>query len=265
MDVNRIRKSHWPTPLVIVGFIAGAVLFTTPASGATIIATFHDVSPSQSLSYIVNGNPASTVAGRFNWTRLDDPLGGDWDSTPVPGQDFFSFCIELVQTLALGNDYTYTVADLEDAPIPDNAPTSGPMGVVRAADIFDMWSAQIIFGLDITGAWDWDNATHVAAMQTAIWEIVHDTAGGAHSLAAGNFQATTVAPFVTLAQTFLDALGTHGPPLSNLKAMASESAQDQTFVTLASTSVEIPTPLAFGLGLPVILGFIGRRQTTHAA
>jgi len=233
------------TTCVFVGALASVALFSNVASAATIEAKLIDVSPSQTLDYNFDGANKSTTAGTFNWLRT----GGDWPHVPAVNSNFVTFCIELIQSIQGGVTYTYTVADLEDAPIPDNAPLSGPMGVTKADYIMELWSDQVILG-----GGNLSNADFAAAMQTSIWEIVYDDG---LDLGSGTFQTVTTGGFVDDAQGFLDELD-GSTLLVTMKAMTSITAQDHTFLTVIPT-IDIPAPMAFGMGL-VGLGLIGRRR-----
>jgi len=230
--------------------LAGAMLFSSAASAATIDATFNGVSPKRNLTYTIDGGTTTptTQAGTFNWYRT----GGSWAGTPNVNTNFITFCIELVQNIATGNTYTYRVAFLKDAPIPDNAPISGPMGVVKADYIMELWSDQIILG-----GGNLADPNFVAAMQTAVWEIVYDDG---LDLGSGTFQAISDGGFgfAASAQGFLDALD-DSVILVDMRAMSSETLQDQTFLTVVPTGEDIPVPAALAMGLPA-LGLISRRR-----
>ena len=245
--------------LIALGLFAGDALFSEAASGATITATFQDVDPGQSLSYTLAGNAHTTVAGRFNWVRSDDPNAGSWPNPPAPGQAFFTVCIELVQNLALGAEYTYNVQLLASAPIPDNAPVSGPMGQAKADLIMDLWTNRIL----LAPAGSVDDTNHMASMQTAVWEIVYeDIATNGLNLGTGAFTAAgSSGPFVATAQTWLDQLGTLVPPLITLVAMTNDTQQDQTFLTVIPTGDPIPAPAAV-MAAPLVGALAMRRRRT---
>jgi hypothetical protein len=246
--------------LVVLGLFAGDALFTSTASGATITATFQDINPDQTLSYTLAGNPSTTVAGRFNWVRSADPNAGTWPHPPAPGQSFFTFCIELIQNLAIGAEYTFDVKLLANAPIPDRAPLSGPMGNAKADMIMDLWTNRIL----LAPAGSIDDPNHVAAMQTAVWEVVYeDIAANGLNLSTGDFTAAASSgPFVPLAQTWLDQIGTLLPPIITLVAMTSDTQQDQTFLTVIPTGEVIPAPVAAVGAVPLLAALVRRRRPT---
>ena len=219
--------------------IAGVIMLSGLASAATIDATFAGINPSQSLTLWSQGvGQLTTSAGAFNWLRT----GGDWQNPPLVNDAFITFCIELVQSIQSGQNYTYTVADLSTAPVPHGAPLNGPMGDVKAGYIEELWATR--FNTLVT-------ADDFAAMQTTVWELVYDTD---LDLTTGTFKAITVAPFVTLAQTFLDGLTGTPPQGTVIKAMTSPNRQDQTFLTT------MPTPSAALAVLPLLLfGALRRR------
>lgn len=249
MFKHRIREVRIrPPTLVLVGMLAGTVLFSGVASAATIEATFDGVSPGKSFQYKLGDASAptkTTTAGKFNWTRT----GGTWAFDPLGV--FHTFCIELVQNIAPSSSYTYDVILLQNAPIPDDAPLGGPMGITKANYIKELWLEQVLAG-------DMNDADHVAAIQVAFWEVVYDD--DLSLSGATGFRAVTSAGFVTTAQTWLDSLG---DPFGNLNihAMASTTHQDQAFLSVTGTSEEIPVPAALAMGLPA-LGLIGRRRLT---
>ncbi len=225
--------------------VAVAVLLAgfAPASAqaATVTAKLNSVT-GQSFKYKLGASDLTTTAGIFDWTRT----GGDASN---PTGDFKSFCVELDQTLSLGNTFTYEIIATSEGPKPGLALGAGPMGQTKADMLAKLWAAHFDQAL-------LSNA-NAAAFQVAVWEIVYD---GNLDLFDGGFQARYTnlgsAPvFVQTAQSWLDGLG-NLTEMAALRVMSNGSRQDQL--------VMVPLPAAAWAGLSLIGAVAMRRKLRRA-
>ncbi len=219
------RYNRYAMKSTIFGCAAAALICSTAAHADIVEAQFDSVTPSQAVSYSLNGGASysNTTGGMFNWTRL----GGDYAGMGAQG-NFITFCIELSQHISYGGQYTYDVIDLDEAPRP---------GVGMGTENADLLSE--LFGRHYDAGF---NNTDAAAFQVAVWEIVTD---GDLSLADGDFRVQDTGSFVDQAQTWLTSLDGTGPQM-DLKAMSNPNAQDQVFVVPAPGALVL---MAGGLGL----------------
>jgi hypothetical protein len=228
---------------VLVGGLLAAAAVSSSASAATVIADVLSVNPGSSLTYTLEGGPATTtLAGVFNWNRTGGTFG------PEIGAAFNSFCIELTQTVQPLVSVTFDVIPLENGPLPGSVSSGGlaGMGVTKASNLKKLWAEY------------YDDAllsnNNAAAFQTAVWEIVYDPA---LDLASGDFQAVQSSPgvyvdsHVPTAVTWLSSLA--GLTVeANLAALTNDRWQDQVVV--------VPEPTLGGLiMLSALAGYRRRR------
>ncbi len=195
---------------------AGTVTFLGYANGSAPI-NFAVTAPATS---------GSTGAGGFS-TQLNS------------GPTFASFCIDLYQHLGFNTAYTdYTAVA---------ANSFGFLNPNAAADLGRLFTAY--------GAVSTTSSTKSAAFQTAIWEIVDETAAGPYSLTSGNAKFTGNAAALAQASQWLAALGTMNTV--NLTVLHSDIHQDVIFAT-----TPVPEPGTYALmaaGLAA-MGFVARRR-----
>jgi hypothetical protein len=161
------------------------------------------------------------------WTRTSGV-------TLAEGNHFDTYCIEILQDVYLGSNYTFTLGTLPDAPHPgDQVPTVGTgtgMGSVKADLISELWADHFSPTLD---------AADSAAFQLAIWKIIYTpatesgpqpldldlTTGALKALGASN------GSIIGTAQTWLNGLtGLDSAPHASLVALSSDNYQDQITV-----------------------------------
>jgi hypothetical protein len=197
---------------------------------AEITATFHGVDPGRGVEVSLDGGDTSreTRAGKFNWTKDS----GDYDG--VDG-DFSSFCIELVEQVGNGNQYTFGIETTADAP---NTMPPG-MGAAKA-DLLSEYFGRFI---DVA---DMSSNKEMAAFQLGVWEIVYDDG---LDLEDGDFRVMSDGNENALAQSWLNALDGSGPRIG-LDALVAEGIQDQ---------VVVPEPASLVMALAAMLVAMRRR------
>jgi hypothetical protein len=149
----------------------------------------------------------------------------------VNGSAFLSYCIELAQSFSFGTSYkNYAAVPLA------SAPNTSPMGATKAMDL------ALLIGKNFADSFS--STVKTAAMQIAIWEIVHETAatysvtGGLFNVNAGNANVNAAR---TLANTWLAEL----PGLTATAPMvAFGSPTNQDFITV----VPVPPSVALFAG-----------------
>jgi hypothetical protein len=195
-----------------------------------VLGTTGFVSGSQSISLSLNGTPMSPATGGF---------AGTWNAGSI-----VYWCIELNQYFGFGGSYSdYT------ASIPNNALFS-LLGQLFTEAYGDARS----------------DATHSAAFQLAIWEIVYD---GDLDLSAGGFKATGGnAATIAMAQGWLNHLGDFS---DNYNLVLLHSATHQDFVTFGTPfsnikRFDVPEPAPLALLSAALLAIVAiRRRSTRRA
>lgn len=230
---------------------------TTFASADTIKAKLQSVS-GQSVSYTLGGNSqANTTAGRFNWVRATDnpaTLGvneaGTFPLDPTPAGDlFYSFCIDLAQTVSYNTLYEFNVE--EDLTKDHQNSPYQPLDSVIAGNITRFFGAILPdFGAALTNV-------EAAAVQISLWEIIFENPVNALDVTKGNIKFANNAAALTLATTYLTTFQSYnGDGATGLYAMNNPRQQDQIIQVPGDPNIEeVPEPASYvlmGLGLLAI-------------
>ncbi|MBX3388336.1 MAG: PEP-CTERM sorting domain-containing protein [Phycisphaeraceae bacterium] len=179
----------------------------------TVEATYIDTNPGVWGMVSVNsgGSFAGPVkAGQFNWQRT----GGSY--TGLTGT-FATFCLEVHQDIFPGNNYTYEVNTVANAPLPINVLFGTPMGAVKADKIAELYGR--FFGGLVSN-------DDYAAFQLSVWDFVYD---GGDGVSNGVFQAQGFGAAMAQANAWIAAVDGTGPRMSGLLALSSDDWQDQIF------------------------------------
>lgn len=163
------------------------------------------------------------------------------------GAAFLSYCIELAQSFSFGTSYTnYSVV-----PVPA-APNTLPMGPVKAIDLARLVAENFTDSFTST--------VKSAAMQLAIWEIVHETSG-TYGVTGGTFNVNAGNTNVNSARILADEWLAELPGLSAVAPMiALGSPTRQDFITV----VPVPPSIALFSG-GLLFGLWGVRRRHRAS
>ncbi|MBS0187987.1 MAG: PEP-CTERM sorting domain-containing protein [Planctomycetes bacterium] len=197
-----------------IAAVAGIAGVCSLASAAfTVQATYIDTNPGVwgkvSLDSGVNYE-GPVKAGQFNWQRTGGTYSG------LQGT-FATFCIEVHQDIFPGNNYTYDVNTVANAPLPINLLYGTPMGAVKADKISEL------YGRFYSGLASNDD---YASFQIAIWDIIYDNGDGVNN---GIFRAINFGVALGQADAKIAAIDGTGPRMSGLGALSSDDWQDQIF------------------------------------
>lgn len=162
---------------VCAAAVAGAVLLAGAAGAATVEATYTGISPGGAVAGVVPNKTINRGAGGiFNFTRT----GGD---APVllpgagsPDNYFIGICIEFneaIGTAPVGSTHTWTMKDLDKAPVTANNSLPNGMGPTKA-DHLRLLLGQVLPDFELANLLEYKAAL---ALQVAVWEIVHETSG----------------------------------------------------------------------------------------
>jgi PEP-CTERM motif len=204
-------------------------------------------------------NPLEFVDVNGNVTGYAGVIQATLDGTTV----LDVFCVDLYHDVSPGTVYTYTAYNVNDP-----ASTSFSPNIAQAA-----WLVVNEMPL-VNAASASDQPVYGAALQLAIWDVIHD---GGDGLSAGQIQQqTSVAPDAnsaaayTLASTWITA--SQGQSAYNAAVLMNVDGPtaSQTFITAkAGTTfslVSTPEPATMclaGAGL-LLVGLVGRRKAQRS-
>ena len=220
------------TSFARLGVTAGLIFGAVHAHAASVDFTGY-ANGSETITYTLS---APNVA------KVNTVGAGGFVTILNGGPSFTSYCIDLYQTLNFA-DPAYTGYNIVPGSLHAFANSNANVDLGR------------LFGAGHTIS---DSVTS-AAFQVAIWEIAYETSGtydltkGSATFAGGAGGPTSA---LTLANTWLGSLGSHGVSITAL-----ESAEHQDVVY--ATPVPEPETYALmlaGLGVVCWLGRKGRRQ-----
>ena len=237
--------------------VALLLLAAGTADAASIVAAYEGINGHGIKYSTTGGTPGtSTTAGRFSFDRTSTALADTWTGEPIyrdiPQEKFYSFCIDLGQSISSG-DKTYLIEDLADVSrINDQTNAANHLAI--------LWEEKYSMTMSMFDQ---------AVFQTVVWEIVYeDYATYGYGVGGGKFRATsTTANLESTANTWLAALaaGTWGTDAATLKAMTNGSYQDQIFEVAGDGDniVPLPSSALAGLAFLGMLAVVRVRRKRH--
>jgi len=175
--------------LVMVAFLGitlFAALSTAPLEATPVVdIKFTGLSNGEFWTFDLNGAAAgghvTGGGGVFNWTMLNNHVGGLGTPFPVANNDsFITFCIELVEMISVNEEVIYESIDPADAPIVNSS--YGAMGNDKKL-IMSQWFGNYWQGNSVS---DW-TFLEAQAFQLGLWEIVYEDLASIGDVRTGTF------------------------------------------------------------------------------
>jgi hypothetical protein len=230
---NTMSLSSFRTPrgalraLAAALCIAATLSISTPATAALVQTSFANGSLNVTLNRPGQSSQSVSVGG----------FTGKLDGSP-----FLSYCIELAQNFSFGTTYN----NYNPVPLASGSNTS-PMGPAKAMDL------ALLVAQNFTDSFT--STVKTVAMQLAIWEIVHETAGS-YSVTGGLFNVNAGNANVNDARSLADKWLAELPGLTATVPMLTlSSATNQDFITV----VPVPPSVALFAG-GLLFGLWGVRR-----
>jgi hypothetical protein len=249
--------------------LAASVAGTASAASVTAKAT-SNTSGSYTMHYNEGSGgvnfDTSGGAGLFEWQVT---ASGDKDQLALHGDNdnkFYTFCIEVVETLRMNTSYTYELTQPLLAPS-ENGDLQRPMGPT-AAGLLSKW-----YGTYYNDMIASDSIDQERAFQMGVWEIVYESIAiernfnplqltGDFNINNGVF-TTSADSGNTLAQSWLDSNWQTDGKETVLIALTKDGKQDQIAVA-APEFQSVPSPVAFIPGAAGMLFLASRRRRRTA-
>lgn len=240
--------------------VAAIAALAGSASAATVKAKYTGLAQNTGTYNLSLQHNSGTLTASVKAGALKHEVTGD--SQTFAGKTLRTFCVDLAQNV-VGSVKTYNIISAAEAPDPD-APT-GNVGTLRAGYLQSLYYNAMQAGLlDKYGsATDSMTNQQAAAFQLVIWELAFED-GGALAAAAGlggyasllandSFEVTNsiAAGVASNLETFF-SWAFNGDKLGGLRAMSSQTAQDQLIV--------IPLPAGGAMALAGLAGVAARRR-----
>lgn len=233
--------------------LAGTLAFSGQAVADQVTATFNALNPATvAVTAWVRLPPGSdnpltrvdTAAGAFEFINASGPI----EMIGPANNEFVSFCIDLEDSIRYKETKTWNVVALASAP----DASAGPMGATKADDLAKLLGAVITTGKLNDAKTLGDDQR--AALQIAIWEVVHEKPGTPYDITDGDATFTVKSTVQDLAQGYLGQIANGTARMAGLVGLTSGETQDML--------AQVPIPAAAWLFGSALLGVaaLGRRR-----
>jgi hypothetical protein len=181
---------------------------------------------------------------------------GDGDLAGGSTSVLRTWCVQVYQSVGLGETYDFDLVPVESVPSQGHP---GPMGVVRANVVRDLFARWIDASTGYVVGDAADRDAKSAAFQLAVWEITHENFGTTDetgivsrmSLDLGAFRSTPSTAALGWYDAIRQSLGSNGFRNFDVQGLAHPTAQDQIFT---------PVPAPAAIGLFGAAGVLARRR-----
>ncbi len=220
------------------------------------------------INLTVQGNVMNgAYVGQINWS-----VTGSTSPMYTVGQQTSTYCIQALQDVVTGGNYTFNIESLNSVGLPSGGSDAGVLDSTAALQIQGF--ANAFFPDAGTAVGGFTANETAAAFQLGIWEIEYDGGQGGevfpqaanyNYFAQGNLMATggtsEGTDAINLANTWLNSFS----PAQGVDsfALVSDGAQDQLVFQPGGGTFQVPSaplPAAFPGGVALLSGLFGARK-----
>lgn len=242
--------------------IIGAVGSAVGAANASFVATLGSYGPGEFARCGYRASYAWDSTSSLNQYNIrafqhEFVFEGDDGFVGNSADVLRTWCVQVYQPVVLGQTYDFDEVDVEDVP---SDGTPGPMGLVRANVLRDLFSRWIDASTGLVVGDAVDRNAKSAAFQLAVWEITHERFGvtdesgivSRMSLSTGAFRSSPSTQALAWYEAIHQSLGANGFRYGAVEGLAHPTAQDQIYTP-------IPAPAALGI-FAIFGAAAGRRR-----
>jgi hypothetical protein len=255
------RASAMVRLAAIVGAACGTFGVAAGAAHGSFVATLGAYGPGQYASCGYRASYAWDSTASLNFYNIRsfqhefvESTGGDETASVLR-----TWCVQVYQGVTVGQTYDFDVVPVESVP---SQGSPGPMGLVRANVMRDLFSRWIDSSTGYVVGDEADRNAKSAAFQLAVWEISHENFGvtdeaglvSRMSLGLGAFRSTPSSAAQVWYAAIQQSLGANGFQSFDVQGLAHPTAQDQVYAPLT------PVPAPAALGVLCTAGLIGHRR-----